>query len=136
MTEITDHPYLVHVRDYFRAIEQSPTEEELSRFFTASVCQREYPNRLVERGATRTLSDMLEGHRRGQQVVQNQRYVIKSSLVQGDRLALELHWSAELKVPLGRLSAGERLTADCGVFFRFEDGLIAEQHNFDCFQPF
>ena len=79
---------------------------------------------------------MLEGNQRGQKVVQNQRYVILNALAEGDRLAIELNWTAELKVPLGKLAAGDRLEANCGVFFRFEDGLISEQHNFDCFEPF
>jgi hypothetical protein len=136
MSQNADHPHLAHVRRYFQAIEQSPTAEELARFFTAGVRQHEFPNRLVERGAARSLADMLEGNQRGQRVVQNQRYVILNALAEGDRLAIELNWTAELKVPLGKLAAGDRLEANCGVFFRFEDGLISEQHNFDCFEPF
>ncbi len=136
MPQGPEHPHLAHIRRYFQALEQSPTAAELARFFTPDVRQHEFPNRLVERGAARTLTDLLEGNQRGQQVVQNQRYVIKNALVDGDRAALELHWTAELKVPLGKLDAGERMVANSGVFFRFEDELIAEQHNFDCFEPF
>lgn len=136
MTSSSEHAHLTHVRRYFAALERSPSEQTLASFFTPGVRQREFPNRLVERGAARTLADMLEGNRRGQQVVQNQRYVIESALVDGDQVAVELHWTAELKVPLGRLAVGERLEAHCGVFFRFEGGLIAAQHNFDCFEPF
>ncbi|RYZ04530.1 MAG: nuclear transport factor 2 family protein [Myxococcales bacterium] len=136
MTRDSDHPHLAHVRRYFEAIEQGAAEDVLASFFTANVRQHEFPNRLVERGAARTLADMLEGNRRGQQVVTHQRYVIDNALVDGDRLALELRWSAELKVPLGKLAIGDRLSANCGVFFRFEDGRISEQHNFDCFEPF
>lgn len=136
MTSPTEHPHLAQVRRYFQAIEESAPAEVLARFFTPGVRQHEFPNRLVEHGAARTLPDMLEGHQRGQKVVQNQRYVIENALVDGDRLAVELQWTAELKVPLGRLAAGERMSANCGVFFRFEGGLIAQQHNFDCFAPF
>lgn len=136
MSQSQEHPHLAHVRRYFQAIERSPTQEALASFFTADVRQHEFPNRLVEHGAARTLSDMLEGNQRGQKVVQNQRYVIKNALVDADRLALELHWTAELKVAVGKLAAGDRMEANCGVFFRFKDGLISEQHNFDCFEPF
>ncbi len=125
-----------HVRLYFLALERAPSDAELASFFTPGVRQHEFPNRLVERGAARGLSDMLEGNRRGQQVVQNQRYVIENALVDGERVAIELHWTAELKVPVGKLAAGAAMTARSGVFFRFEDGRIAEQHNFDCFEPF
>lgn len=136
MTEPAEHPHLTHVRRYFEAMERGPDDAALASFFTDTVRQHEYPNRLVERGAARTLADLLEGNRRGQQVVHRQRYVIQNALVDGERVAVELSWSAELKVPLGKLAQGDRLVATCGVFFRFEGGLIAEQHNYDCFEPF
>jgi ketosteroid isomerase-like protein len=136
MPEPAEPPQLRHVRRYFEAMERGPDDATLASFFTEAVQQHEYPNRLVERGAARTLADLLEGNRRGRQVVHRQRYVIRNALVDGDRVAVELSWSAELKVPLGKLAAGDRLAATCGVFFRFEGGRIAEQHNFDCFEPF
>lgn len=136
MTQSPEHPHLALVRRYFQTIERSPGDDALAAFFTPDARQHEFPNRLVERGAARTVPDLLEGNRRGRKVVQDQRYVIENALVDGDRLAVELHWTAELKVPLGKLGVGERLSARCGVFFRFEEGLISEQHNFDCFEPF
>jgi len=39
-------------------------------------------------------------------------------------------------MPLGQLAAGDTMTAHSGMFFRIENGRIAEQHNFDCFEPF
>jgi hypothetical protein len=51
-------------------------------------------------------------------------------------VAVEVTWTAELKVPLGRLRAGDVMTAHSGMFFRIAGGRIAEQHNFDCFEPF
>lgn len=132
----TEPAPLRHVRAYFRALEQGASDLQLASFFASDVAQREFPNRLLEHGATRGLSELLEGHRRGQQVVKNQRYTIQSALVEGERVAVELLWTAELKVPVGKLLAGGTMTAHCGVFFRFRDGLIAEQHNFDCFEPF
>jgi len=136
MTQDREPPPLRHVREYFRALEQAPGDERLASFFVSDVAQREFPNRLLENGAQRGLSEMLEGNRRGQKVVQNQRYIIQNALVDGERVAVELCWTAELKVPLGKLAAGATLTAHCGVFFRFRDGRIAEQHNFDCFESF
>lgn len=136
MTNREEHPQLQHVRRYFRALETQPDEATLSAFFAPNVAQREFPNCLVENGAVRNLSDILDGYRRGKLVVQNQRFEIKSALVDGDRVAVELFWSAELKLPLGKLAPGDTMSANCGVFFRFQNGLIAEQHNFDCFEPF
>jgi predicted ester cyclase len=136
MTNRNEHPHLQLIRAYFKTLEEAPSDERLSSFFAPDVSQHEYPNRLVEAGAARGLAELLEGNRRGQTAVQNQRYVIQTALVDGDRVAVELAWSAELKVPLGKLGVGQLLRATCGVFFRIAAGRIVEQHNFDCFEPF
>jgi ketosteroid isomerase-like protein len=130
------HPHLQLVFDYLRAIEQNADEAQLAAFFSPALEQHEFPNRLVESGAARGLEQVLAGSRKGRLVVQNQRYAIENALVDGDRVAIELTWTAELKVPLGRLAAGDSMTAHCGVFFRVQDGRIIQQHNYDCFEPF
>lgn len=123
-------------RRYFRAIEQGATGEALAAFFHPEVKQIEYPNRLVPSGATRDLRALLEGAERGQKVVASQRYEVRHTLEQGEHLALEVDWSATLKVPLGSLPAGGTIHAAFGVFLTFRDGLILSQHNYDCFEPF
>jgi hypothetical protein len=130
------HPHLRLIRSYFDAIERDAPEVELQSFFAERVRQHEYPNRIVERGAERDLGQLLAGSRQGRQVVENQRYEVRSSLVDGQRVALELTWTARLKVPLASTPAGGTLTANCGVFFRIADGRIIEQHNYDCFDVF
>jgi hypothetical protein len=130
------HPHLQLVLDYLRAIEQNADEATLASFFAPGVRQREFPNRLLERGAERGIEQILEGSRKGRVVIQNQRYAVGNALVEGERVALELTWTGELKVPLGTLTPGSVMTAHCAVFFRIADGRIAEQHNFDCFEPF
>jgi ketosteroid isomerase-like protein len=130
------HPHLALIRAYFDALEQNASETTIAGFFTPDVQQQEFPNRLLEEGAARGLAEILEGSRKGRSVVQKQRYVIENALVDGARVALELAWTAELKVPLGKLQAGADMRATCGVFFRIRDGRIEQQHNFDCFEPF
>jgi ketosteroid isomerase-like protein len=131
-----DHPHLRLVRDYLRAIEQEADDARLAAFFTPDIQQREYPNRLVARGAVRNLNELLAGSRKGRAVVQNQRYVVESALVQDDRVAIEVMWSAQLRVALGSLAPGDTMSARSAMFFRIRDGRLAEQHNFDCFEPF
>lgn len=131
-----EHPNVRLVREYFRAMEQCPDEATLSRFFSEDVTQHEFPNRLLENGAQRGLAELLVGYRRGKEVVENQRYEIRNLLADGDRVAVELRWTAKLKVSLGKLAAGDVMSAHCAVFLRIRDGRIAEQHNFDCFEPF
>jgi ketosteroid isomerase-like protein len=130
------HPHLQLLRGYFDALERGAQEAELQRFFTSDVQQHEFPNRLVDQGAERNLAALLAGNRTGQEVVRNQRYQVRDALIDGDRVALQLTWTAELKVPLANTPAGGTLKANCGVFFRIEDGRIAMQHNYDCFDAF
>jgi ketosteroid isomerase-like protein len=132
----TPHPHLQLLRRYLDALERNADEAELAAFFAPNVRQREFPNRLLERGAERDLAQLLAGSRKGRQVVENQRYEVRGALSDGERVALELTWTARLKVPLGSTPAGGTLTASCGVFFRIAGGRIVEQHNYDCFDAF
>lgn len=136
MTTSELHPHERLVRDYFRALEEGADDARLSSFFSPGVRQHEFPNRLVDAGAERDLDALLAGSRKGCLVIQNQRYVVKQALTAGDRVAVELDWSGELKVPLGSTPAGGTLRAHCGMFFRIEHGSIVEQHNYDCFERF
>jgi ketosteroid isomerase-like protein len=130
------HANIELVREYFRAIERDADEEELSRFFAPEVRQHEFPNRLLDTGAERDLATLLAGRRKGRQVVQNERYLVQNAVASGDRVAVEMTWTAELKVPFGSKPVGGTLTAHCGVFFRIAGDRIMEQHNYDCFDAF
>jgi ketosteroid isomerase-like protein len=131
-----ERAHLQLVRDYFRAIERNASENELAGFFAPEVRQREFPNRLLPGGAERDLALLLAGSRKGRQVVQNQSYDIRTALARDNRVAVELTWTAELKLPLASTPAGGRLRANCAVFFTMRDGRIVEQHNYDCFDAF
>ena len=124
------------VRRYFDAIEQGVGFEELAAFFTPDVVQIEYPNRLVADGARRDLAQLREAGERGKKVVEAQRYEIRTAIASGDTVALEVEWTATLKVPVGTLPAGGQMRAHFGVFLEFRDGRIAAQRNYDCFEPF
>ena len=127
--------HLAFTKEYFSAIERGETGDALARFFTPDVVQREFPNRVLPNGATRDLAAILEGAVRGQKVMRGQRIEILSSVGEGDRLALEVQWTGTLDVPLGTLTPGSDMRARFGVFLIFRDGRIAQQHNYDCFDP-
>jgi ketosteroid isomerase-like protein len=118
---------------YLRAIETGAPSDP---FFTPDVVQREFPNRLVPGGATRDLAGLREAAERGKKVVIEQRYEVVSTMEQGDRVALEVVWKAKIAVPVGSLAPGDVMRAQFAVFLTFRDGLIAQQHNYDCFDPF
>lgn len=105
----------------------------MTPFFHPDVVHEEFPNRLMPTGARRNLSDLLEGQQRGQQVVSGQRYEVHAALEQGARVALEVTWTATLKVPMGSLPPGGTMRARFGVFLDFRDGRIIGQRNYDCF---
>jgi hypothetical protein len=130
------HPHLTLLRRYLDAIEHNADAGELAGFFAPDVRQHEFPNRLLAAGAERNLDQLLSGSQKGRQVVEGQRYEVRASIVEGERVALELTWTARLKVPLGSTPPGGTLRANCGVFFRIVGGHIIEQHNYDCFDPF
>jgi hypothetical protein len=69
-------------------------------------------------------------------VISEQRYAIRQALESADTLALDVDWTATLKIPLGQTPAGGKLKARLAMFVRFRDGLIYEQTNFDCYDPF
>ena len=45
-------------------------------------------------------------------------------------------WVGTLAVAIGTLAAGDEMRAHFGVFLTFRDGLIVQQRNYDCFEPF
>jgi len=125
---------LARAKAYLSAIEAG--DGSALSFFAPDIVQRELPNRLVPGGATRDLAALRDAAERGKKVVIAQRYEILSAVEQGDRLALEVQWTATLGVPIGSLPAGGTMRAHFGVFFTFRDGLIVTQNNYDCFEPF
>jgi len=130
------HPHMAFIRRYLDALERGAVGAELAAFYTPDVQQREYPNRLVPAGASRDLAGLLQSAERGQQVVASQRYHIRSWVVSGDTVALEVDWSARLRVAIASLPAGDEMRAAFAVFITLRDGRIAKQHNYDCFEPF
>jgi|SRR5690606_23936656 len=123
-------------RRYLDALERFATGDELAAFFTHDVVQEEFPNRLVPNGARRGLADILAGAERGRALLTSQRFEILNSVADGDRIALEVVWTATLALPVGSIPAGGSMRARFGVFLEYRDGRIAAQRNYDCFDPF
>jgi ketosteroid isomerase-like protein len=131
-----DHPNLVLAKRYLAAIERGADASELALLLHPEVTYREHPNRLIPQGATSGLAEMQAGAERGRKVVRDQRYVVGLAIVEGDRVALQVDWTATLLLPLGSTPAGGRLHAVIGMFLRIQDGRIIEQQNYDCYDPF
>lgn len=121
------------VRAYLRAIEQRG--DSLS-FFTDDAVQEEFPNALAPAGARRTLQNLKDAAKRGQNVLTSETYEIVHLLESGDLVAAEVLWRGVLAVPLRSLKPGDAMKARIAVFFEFQGDKIRRQRNYDCFEPF
>ena len=122
------------VREYLRALEQGATGEALARFFTPEAKQIELPNRLNPEGGESDLATLLRGAEQGQQLLRDQRFEIRSEVAQGRCVAVEAVWTDVLATPISTLAAGARMKAYFAMFFELDDGRIAVQRNYDCFE--
>jgi ketosteroid isomerase-like protein len=126
---------LAIARRYLEALENGAEGGTLAEYFTADVVQEEFPNRLSPIGQHRDLNALLVSARKGKQTVRAQRFDVLNSIVDGDNVALEVHWSGLLAVPVDSLPADSELRAHISIFLEFRDGMICRQHNYDCFDP-
>lgn len=99
---------LAIAKKYLKAIEEGKTAEELAIYYSESVEQVEYPNRLIPNGSTRNLDDLKEASLRGKQVIISQNYDIKNSYVVGNTVILEIIWTAKIAVSIGQTPLGDR----------------------------
>lgn len=132
----TENANLETARRYLVAIEDGVPFEVLAEFFSPDVIQEEFPNQLVPNGAWRDLAALREAGERGKKAVSAQRYEVRNALASGDSVALEVTWTATLKIPFGSIPAGGTMRAHFGVFLDFRGGKIVAQRNYDCFDPF
>jgi ketosteroid isomerase-like protein len=127
--ESSEAANLALVREYLSALERGEAGGALARFFTEDAIQEEFPNRLNPNGGR---SDRSE---RGRQLLQSQRYVVRSAIVRGSEVAVEAEWSATVAVAVGTIPAGGSMRAFFAMFFECAEGKIRRQRNYDCFEP-
>src|ERR1041385_2914200 len=121
---------------YIAAIEAGATGETLAAFFTPDVVITEMPNRLNPAGALSELPAILAAAERGQMLMKDQRYEVRSAIGHEEHGAVELEWSGTIAVPGGPMARGTRMRGHVAVFLEFRDGKIAAQRHYDCYDPF
>lgn len=132
---MTDTDNLAIARRYLEALESGAEGPALAEFFTKDVIQEEFPNRLSPIGVHRNLHAILDAARKGKQILRAQKFEIMNSIVDGDRVALEVFWSGFLAAPVDSLPADSKMRAHFSMWLEFKDGKISRQHNYDCFDP-
>ncbi len=131
----TERSNLETARRYLKALEDGRDHDELTKFFDPNVVQEEFPNRLSEKGAKRDLKTLLEGNRRGREIMTSQRYDVQRAYTGGDTVVLEVSWTGTLGIPYGSIPPGGSMHAHFAVFLDIRDGKIIAQRNYDCFDP-
>lgn len=122
------------VRQYLKNVEEG-TFSEVAALLTADAVMEQLPNRIYPQGLRETLGQMKEGFEKGRRLLSGQTYEIKSAVVSGDSVAVEVLWTGTLALAFGNLAAGSKMRCHSAMFFEFQDGKIARQRNYDCFEP-
>ena len=133
--EATRNHNLERAIAWVRAIESGQTGDALADFVTPDVIHEDMPNRFFPNGTKSDLAAMRAASTRGQTIMRRQRYDVRSATADGNMVAIELDWSAELAVPLGELEAGDELKARVALFMEFRDGRICRQRDYCCYEP-
>ena len=94
------------------------------------------PNRLKPKGDRRGIPEIQRDYERGRQIMAFQQYDVQSAVAQGDHVAIEVLWTGKLATAVAHLPPGTEMRAQCAMFFKFQDGKILYQRNYDSFEPF
>jgi ketosteroid isomerase-like protein len=125
---------LEKVQRYLKSIEDG-NFAYIAELFAPSSLIEQLPNRIYPNGIRSGVSRMAEAFEKGRKLLSSQRYEIKSQVVSGERVAVEVLWIGKLAVPFGNLATGSELRAHSAMFFEFKDSKIVSQRNYDCFEP-
>lgn len=126
--------HLEKVELYLRSIETGDFARIVDLFSPEAVVEQ-LPNRIYPNGLKAGVSAMAAGFEKGRKLLSSQTYEIKSSVAAGDGLSVEVLWTGTLALAFGTLAEGSQMRAHSAMFFRFEDGKIVSQRNYDCFEP-
>lgn len=126
--------HLEKLRRYLKSIETGEFAN-VAELFSADAVMEQLPNRIYPNGIRSGVSRMAEAFEKGRKLLSSQSYEIKNSVVNGDKVSLEVLWTGKLAISFGSLAAGSEMRAHSAMFFEFADGKIVSQRNYDCFEP-
>jgi ketosteroid isomerase-like protein len=121
------------VLDFVRTLETGGGGEAIRPFLAADFRLFEAPHLLAPEGSTRTLEQVLAGAEQSGEVVADQRFEIRRTTCEGDRVVLEADWSATTLMDLKYWDAGETIRARTSSVFEVRDGQIVSQDSYDCY---
>lgn len=101
--------------------------------FGSDIEQVEHPNRVNPAGKRRDRPALIADAEEGRRHLSRQSYEVLNTVAQGDEVAMEVIWRAELAEPWGKFPAGAELATHSAIFLEFRNGRIVGQRNYDCF---
>ena len=116
-----------------RAIEGGGGAAEVAPFLAEGYTLSEAPHLLAPAGATRNRDEALAGAESAQDVVSGQRFVVRRTTCEGNRVVVEAEWSATLLMDLPHWDTGEVIRARVASVFEVRDGRVASQDSYDCY---
>ncbi|MEV7662478.1 nuclear transport factor 2 family protein [Paenarthrobacter sp. NPDC089316] len=130
---MTDPTPLDHVLGFVRTVEAGGGSAELKPCLAEDFKLTEWPHALSKTGSTRNLAETLSGADHSKEIVADQRFEVVRSTSQGDRVVLEMNWSATLLLDLPHWDRGDTIRARSTAVFELRDGLIISQDTYDCY---
>lgn len=130
---MSDSTPLDCVLGFVRTVEAGGGSAELRPFLAEDFTLTEWPHVLSKTGSTRNLAETLSGADYSKDIVANQRFEVVRSTTEGDRVVLEMNWSATLLLDLPHWDRGDTIRARSTAVFELRDGLIVSQDTYDCY---
>lgn len=124
---------LDHVLGFIRTVESGGGAAEISPYLAHDFTLTEWPHALSKTGSVRTLQETLTGADHSKNIVANQRFEVARTTCEGNRVVVEMSWSATLLLDLPHWDAGETVRARSAAVFELRDGLIVSQDTYDCY---
>ncbi|WOH16918.1 nuclear transport factor 2 family protein [Paenarthrobacter sp. GOM3] len=124
---------LDHVLGFVRTVEAGGGAAELRPFLSEDFTLTEWPHALSKSGSTRNLAETLSGADHSKDIVAKQTFEVVRTTCQGDRVVLEMNWSATLLLDLPHWDRGDTIRARSTAVFELRDGLIISQDTYDCY---
>jgi len=122
-----------HVLEFIRVLEAGGGAADIRPFLSESFVLTEAPHLLAPDGSTRTLAGVLAGADQSREVVGDQKFTIRRTTCEGNRVAVEADWSATVLMDLRYWDRGETIRARTSSVFEVSDGLIVSQDSYDCY---
>lgn len=115
------------ITSYLQAIESHDLDAVASHLHP-DVLVTEHPNKISPAGKSYDRAQLRAAGERGKALLASERYAVRSMIVEGDRAAVQIEWTATL-------ADGRAMTAHICSVFELRDGLVYRQEQYDCFAP-